>query len=97
MPWRRCHSQSHSSAAQPARGAGAHVGRDQDAEVKSLTIGFPGKKLSWQPLSLDILGEREEVSQTAGTKTRKMTWEEGETQKTQRPRKERIVEPETEK
>lgn len=37
------------------------------------------------------------MSQTAGTKTRKMTWKDGGTQKTQRPRKERLVEPETEK
>lgn len=59
MPRRRCHSQSQSAAAQPARGAGAHVGTDQDTEVKSLMIGSPGKKLSWQPLSLDILGEGE--------------------------------------
>ena len=46
---------------------------DQEAEMKPLTAGFPGKKLSWQLPSLETVGEREreEVSQIAETQTRK--------------------------
>ena len=65
MPWRRCHPQCQPAADQPAGGARAHPGRDHEAEGKSLTAGFPRRKLSWQPVSLETAGEGErKVSQT---------------------------------
>lgn len=66
--------------------------RDREAEMKPLTAGFPGRKLGWQPLSLETVGERERERRgepDSRNQNQKVTWKEGEMQKTQRPRKEK--------
>lgn len=63
--------------------------------MKSLTAGFPGKKLSRQP-SLETAGEGErEASQTAETQTRKMTERGWDAEDTGAQERTRITEPET--